>query len=398
MTEQITQSEKDDKKNEMKIIKEKRLASCEINCLELIKYKNKDYIVIGLNKSYSDKSIIEIYDAINLELIGRNDTDLDNDEINYISQMYNQNLLVCGYRLRIFALYFENDKLNMKLVQTEEFPNVDNKYGIMRVKRFKKAFVLDRNLYRDQEDKISSLEGEILVNGSVGMFIYKRKKIENNGINEEKGNLSINYLEKSEDINELNINDYAEKWNNSPYMFNDQVSFTVNFDVIQVNYKYLGVTRGFGYIGILDIETKNLITIFELKATEGADRVIFMLNKDIICIGGDDGLSLISIKDFDVPLLCVLKPDFEVTEICIMDEFNILIAMRSDSYDFKEYLLHYKLIPVKDNITKKMLFNAMHVSSELTSENRSNLTMASIDRNKFVAIIENKIIQIREIS
>lgn len=230
------------------------------------------------------------------------------------------------------------------------------------------------------------------------MFIYKRKKIENNGINEEKGNLSINYLEKSEDINELNINDYAEKWNNSPYKFNEQVSFTVNFDVIQVNYKYLGVTRGFGYIGILDIETKNLITIFELKATEGADRVIFMLNKDIICIGGDDGLSLISIKDFDVPLLCVLKPDFEVTEICIMDEFNILITMRSDSYDFKEYLLHYKLIPEKDNITKRMIYNAIHVSSELTSENRSNLTMASIDRNKFVAIIENKIIQIREIS
>ena len=398
MTEQITQSEKDDKKNEMKIIKEKRFASCEINCLELIKYKNKDYIVIGLNKSYHDKTIIEIYDAINLELIGRNDTDLDNDEINYISQMYNQNLLVCGYRLRIFALYFENDKLNMKLVQLEEFPNVDNKYGIMRVKRFKKAFVLDRNLYRDQEDKISSLEGEILVNGSVGMFIYKRKKIENNGINEEKGNLSINYLEKSEDINELNINDYAEKWNNSPYKFNEQVSFTVNFDVIQVNYKYLGVTRGFGYIGILDIETKNLITIFELKASDDADRVIFIFKKDIICIGGDDGLSLISIKDFDVPLLCVLKPDFKVTEICLMDEFNVLITMRSDSYDFKEYLLHYKLIPEKDNITKKFLFNVMLVSSELTSENRSNLTMASIDRNKFVAIIENKIIQIREIS
>ena len=398
MTEKITQSKTDDKINEMKIIKEKRLASCEINCLELIKYKNKDYIVIGLNKSYSDKSIIEIYDAINLELIGRNDTDLDNDEINYISQMFNQNLLVCGYRLRIFTLYFENDKLNMKLVQLEEFPKIDNKYGIIRVERFKKAFVLDRNLYRDQADKISSLEGEVLVHGSVGMFIYKRKKKENNGINEEKGNLSINYLEKSEDINELNINDYAEKWDNNPYMFNEQVSFTINFDVIQVNYKYLAVTRSFGYICILDIETKNLITIFELKASADADRVIFMLNKDIICVGGDDGLSLISIKDFDVPLLCVLKHDFEVTEICIMDEFNVLITMRSDSYDFKEYLLHYKLIPEKDNITKKLLFNVMLVSSELTSENRSNLTMESIDRNKFVAIIENKIIQIREIS
>ena len=394
MTEKITQ---DDKKNEMKIIKEKRLASCEIYCLELMKYKNKDYIVIGL-RTYSDKSIIEIYDAINLELIGRNDTDLENDEINYISQMFSQNLIVCGYKLRIFTLYFENDKLNMKLVQLEEFSKINNKYGIKRVKRFTKAFVLDRNLYREPKDKISYLEGEILVNGSVGMFIYKRKKKENNQINEEEGNLSINHLEKSEDINELNINDYTEKWNNNPYKFNEQVSFTVNFDVIQINYKYLAVTRPLGYIAILDIEIKNLITIFELKASPNTDRIIFMLNKDIICVGGDDGLSLISINDFDVPLLCVLKPDFKVTEICIMEEFNVLIAMRSNSYYFKEYLLHYKLIPEKDNITKKMLFSAKHVSSELTSENRSNLTMAPIDRNKFVAIIENETIQIREIS
>ena len=85
MTEEITQSEKDDKKNEMKIIKEKRLTSCEITCLELMKYKNKDYIVIGIRESYSCKSIIEIYDTINLELIGRNDTDLEYDEISYIS-------------------------------------------------------------------------------------------------------------------------------------------------------------------------------------------------------------------------------------------------------------------------------------------------------------------------
>ena len=252
MTEKITESQKDDKKNEMKIINEKRFTSCQINCIELIKYKNKDYIVIGLNESYSDKSIIQIYDAMSLELIGKNDTDLEDDEINYISQMFNQNLLVCGYKLRIFTLYFENAKLNMKLVQLEEFPNIDNKYNIMRIRRFTKAFTLDRNLYRDPEDKISFLEGEILVNGSVGMFIYKRKKKENNQINEEEGNLSINHLEKSEDINELNINDYTEKWNNNPYIFNEQVSFTVNFDVIQVNYKYLAVTRSLGYVGILD--------------------------------------------------------------------------------------------------------------------------------------------------
>ena len=395
MTEIISPSKNDDLKNGTKLIKEKRLASCEINCLEQIKYKNKEYIVIGLVR---DSSIIEIYDTINLELVGRNDTDLEGDEINYISQMFNQNLLVCGRKLRIFTFYFDNDKLDIELVQLIKFPEINNKYGIERVKRFSKAFILDRNLYRETKDKISSSEGEILVNGSIGMFIYKRKEKDTKENNEEEDNLSINYLEKSEDINKLNLNDYIEVWDNNPYIFEDQVSFTVNNDVIQINYKYIAVTRGLGYVCVLDLDTKCLNTIFEVKSSANVDKVIFMLNKDIICIGGDDGLSLISMRDYDVVLLCVIKPDFEVTEICIMEEFNILITMRSNSYNFEEYLLHYKLIMEKDEITKKIKYNLKYVSSELTSDNRSNLTMESIDRNKFVAILENKIIQIREIN
>ena len=222
MNELISQSKTDDKQNEIKIIKEKKLTRCEINCLESIKYKNKDYIVIGLS-DWRNESIIEIYDTLNLELIGRNDTDLGYDNINYISQMYNQNLLVCGYKLRIFTFYLDNDKLVIKLVQISEYPEIDDKYGLMRVRSFKKAFVLDLNLYRDPKDQISSSEGEILVNGSVGIFIYKRKEKDNNEMFVEEDNLSINYLEKCEDINKLNINDYIEKWNNNPYIFKRQV-------------------------------------------------------------------------------------------------------------------------------------------------------------------------------
>ena len=33
----------------------------------MIKFKNKEYIVIGLNESYSYNSVIEIFDAISLE-------------------------------------------------------------------------------------------------------------------------------------------------------------------------------------------------------------------------------------------------------------------------------------------------------------------------------------------
>ena len=396
MNEVISQSKTDDKQNEIKIIKEKKLTRCEINCLESIKYKNKDYIVIGLS-DWRNESIIEIYDTLNLELIGRNDTDLGDDNINYISQMYNQNLLVCGYKLRIFTFYLDNDKLVIKLVQISEYPEIDDKYGLMRVRSFKKAFVLDLNLYRDPKDQISSSEGEILVNGSVGIFIYKRKEKDNNEMFVEEDNLSINYLEKCEDINKLNINDYIEKWNNNPYIFKRQVSYTVNFDVIQINYKHLAVTRG-KYVCILDIEINNLITIFEVKSAHDADRVIFILNKDIICVGGDDQVTLISMKDYNPVLSCIIKPNFKISEICIMDGYNVLITMRRNSYSFEEHLLHYKLIFEKDVKTKKMIYNMKYVSSELTSKDNSNLTMAPIDKNKFAAIIENKIIQIRDIN
>ena len=378
--------------NEIKIIKEKKLNSCEINCVELIKYKNKDYIIIGLT-DFEEKSSIQIYNSIDLELVGQNDTELGDDEINDIKQMFNQNILVCGHRLRIFTFYLDNNILNIILVQLIEFPKINNKYNIMRGRFFKKAFVLEQNLYREKTDKIAPEGEKIIVNGSIGIFIYKR-----NDNNEKEDNLTINHLEKSEEINQLNINDFIEKWNNNPYIFKEQISFTINCDVIQINYRYLAVTRGYGYVCLLDIETKGLITIFEAKTTSTADRVIFMLNKDIICVGGDDAISLISIKDFDFVLLSVIKPKFQITEICIMDEFNILIAMRSKSYDSEEYLLHYKLDSYIEKLTKKIIYNITQVSSELTSKNKSNLTMVQINRTKFVTIVENKYIQIREIN
>ena len=223
------------------------------------------------------------------------------------------------------------------------------------------------------------------------MFIYKREE-------EENENLSIYNFEKSEEINKLNIDDYIEKWNNNPYIFKEQISFTINYDVIQINYKYLLVTRGFGYVCLLDIQIKNVITIFEVKTTSNADRIMYMLNKDIICVGGDDAISLISMEDFDVVLLSVIKPGFRIKEICTMDKFNILIIMEKKSYYFEEYLLHYKINSYQDKITQKMVYDITQVSSELISNNNRSLTIVSINKNKFISILDKKCIQIREIN
>ena len=56
--------------------------------------------------------------------------------------MFNQNLLVRGYQLRIFTFYFDNDILIIKLVQLIKFPEINNKYNILREERFKKSICL----------------------------------------------------------------------------------------------------------------------------------------------------------------------------------------------------------------------------------------------------------------
>ena len=49
-----------------------------------------------------------------------------------------------------------------------------------------------------------------------------------------------------------------------------------------------------------------------------------MLKEDILCVGGDDTISLISIKNIEVILVTLIKEDYKITEICILPDYNIL--------------------------------------------------------------------------
>ena len=59
----------------------------------------------------------------------------------------------------------------------------------------------------------------------------------------------------------------------------------------------------------------------------------------------------------------------------------------------QEILLWYKY-----NSTEKKEHNSLLMSSELLTKNISNLTMEGIGEKKLITIIENKKIQIRELS
>ena len=148
------------------------------------------------------------------------------------------------------------------------------------------------------------------------------------------------------------------------------------------------------YVALYSIEPSEIITKFQVKTTKDYFKTMSMLTYDILCIGGLDTVSLISIKNFDIIFEFLLNPNYIVAEICILPHNNIMIGIGNKIDDVnQEILLWYKY-----NSTEKKEHNSLLMSSELLTKNISNLTMEVIGEKKLITIIENKKIQIRELS
>ena len=139
----------------------------------------------------------------------------------------------------------------------------------------------------------------------------------------------------NEEINQSNIDNYLEKWDKNQFFFKEKLSCQRNYDITQVNFKYFVGTIN-NYLCLYSMETYEIITKFEIKTSYYADRVISMLSHDILCIGGNDTISLISINDFEIILVSLIKPEYRITEICILPDFNLLICMKNEDYSFEE--------------------------------------------------------------
>ena len=200
--------------------------------------------------------------------------------------------------------------------------------------------------------------------------------------------------EEKQEINQFKINNDKKNLKIKPFLFEQALTFSKNNDIIQINYNYIASTRSRDILCIYSIQTKQNIALIEVN-TSKADKVISMLTKDILCVGGGDTISLISIKDFNTILVSVIKPRFKISEICVMNNSNILICM---SNNIEEYLFQYKYNSEKDIISNKIKHYINKINSELITKRKSNLTMASINKNQFITIIEESIIQLREIN
>ena len=387
-------NEKDIITNRTEVIKEQFVPSSNITCLTLIEYNNQNYIAIGKTDDEIDKPIIEVYDTNTLELIVRN-TEIINDRVEYIQQIFNQNFIISGYFLRIYAFYLENNTFHIKHIQ-----KINNPYN---VHYYLKSFLLDINLYKENDicqkgkDKTQKYKdyregGKLIVNSDSGIFIYEKE--------EDKNELEDNNIKEYEDNEEtvFNIDNHIENWNNNTFIYKERLSKSQNYDLVQVNYKLLAGTR-YNVVTLYNIEENELILNIEVKTSYNCDRVIHMLSKDIICVGGDDTLSLISIKDYKIILTCLIKPYYKITEICILPDFNILICMvKNNSYIKKgEHLMHYKYYTSINKETNIINHRISQISSELITTNDNNFTMEALNNN-VITIVSKKLIQIRELN
>jgi hypothetical protein len=136
-----------------------------------------------------------------------------------------------------------------------------------------------------------------------------------------------------------------------------------------------------------------------VKISEDCDSVIFMLKEDILCVAGDNTISLISIKDFEIILMTLIKRRYRITEICILPDYNILIGMQHKSKvldDHIEYFYQYKCYHKLNPIKKIMEYDILEVSSKLLTKNYSNITMRCLNNNRLVTVIDLELIQVWE--
>lgn len=221
-------------------------------------------------------------------------------------------------------------------------------------------------------------------------------------INTNKGILIfIKTVEKDENINDneninkdkigFDINSYLEKWNNNPYKYKGKLSGIEHYDIVQVNFKYIaGAIKE--YLNLYYMETEELVTKFKLEISDYCFKTMCMLTSDILCVGGNDKISLISIKDFEIILISIIKLNYLISEICLLPKNNILIGILNvNETENDEYLYQYKYYTSLDKSTKKTVHNFFQVNSELLTTNRSNITM-ECSNNELVTIVDEKFI------
>jgi len=374
-----------------KLINEKIIKEGIVASFGLLKYKNKEFILIGYFGG-----MIEVYDSLNLEKIAY-DENLDCMNVRYIGQLIDNYFAVAFYaNISIYIFYEEKNNCNaynIKKVQIIENIDIDNYHNLELLK----AISFDWNLYRENDDyeivkeKTEIIKNnkykrnvpfgdELIISSNGGIFLFNKKKEEDN-----KQNLE----EIKEDI-DIDIDDLLEKWKKYPFEYKQNLTNFIDiYDISQINFEYLaGITDN--YLYLISMETYEIVTKFNVKVSKNCDSMMFMLNDNILCMGGDDSITLISIKNFEILSETKIKSQNIITEICILPDFNILIAM-NNSNENKDYIYQYKYSYSFNKFKKKMEYNIVKETKKLLTSNDGYIVMRSLMKKRLVTFFDLKI-------
>ena len=368
----------------------KQISADSVESLAIIKYNQKDFILIGYSREK-----FEIYDSTNFELLTRNPEIIEDGIKNLFQLAYNTFAVACRRSLFIYLFYSVFDSTNNKekylvaLIQTIKFEAKDGSTPFFFGWTFSKAFLFDEELYKENEKmeieneenkNMYCINNKLIISGTIGIFLLKRKEPEN-----------------EDNIKNMDIDEYIKYRTENKYILEERITDLENYDMTQVNYKFLAGTIK-DYLCFYSIPNHQLITKFEADISDNCDSIIYMLNEDILCLGGKSTISLFSIKDYKFVFNILVKLGFKITEICILPNYNILVAIGNNrNYsEHGEYFYQYKYSCNMNKTTKIKEYELKEVSHKLLSEERSNATMKCLSDNKLVSIIDGKFIQIWE--
>ena len=372
--------------SERKIVKEFLKEGLE--SVAVMKYNQKDLLILGYNYSK-----FEIYDSTNFELLAKNPERIDNSINNGTQLSFNTFAIICQSFIFIYLLSTDYDSVNNKenyhvaLIQTIKFESKDGTTYSFFGLTFSRIFLFDKDLYREKDDidmeiidqkenaDIFGINNELLVSATIGIVICKRKEPE------------------SEDtFKNMDINSYIKYRTENKYVIKAQITDLEIYDMVQVNYNVIAGTTS-KCLCLFSVEKHELITKIEAEISDNCDHILYMLNKDLLCLGGGESISLFSIKDYQFIFTCLVKSNYRVSEICILPDYNILVAI--DNYS-REYFYQYKCVNYNNEATKKKKYKLEEVSNKLMSHQRGNASMKCLSNNKLVIAIDNEKLQIWE--
>ena len=122
-----------------------------------------------------------------------------------------------------------------------------------------------------------------------------------------------NIIEDKDEEIKFDINNYIKRWENNPYFLKRIIPPNVNhYDIIQANYLYIATSIK-NYVIFFSMEEYELVTKFEVSISDQCFKVMFMITDDLLCIGGGEELTLISIKEFEICLTSIIKQNYRIT-------------------------------------------------------------------------------------